>query len=71
MTYTILIEKTGNGYSAHAPDLPGCIAAADTYDETVQLMREAIAFHVEGMRLHGEIVPEPAVRAEEVEVGAI
>ena len=43
MRYTIILEKTDDDYSAYAPDLPGCIAAGDTLDETVQLMREAIA----------------------------
>jgi predicted RNase H-like HicB family nuclease len=70
MKYTVLIEKTGNGYSAHVPHLPGCIAAGDTYEETLELMREAIEFHIEGMRLHGETVPRPATRSEEIEVGA-
>ena len=68
MRYTIILEKTDTAYSAYAPDLPGCIAAGDTYDETVQLMREAIEFHLEGMRLNGEIVPEPSSVAETVEV---
>jgi predicted RNase H-like HicB family nuclease len=68
--YTIILEKTDDGYSAYVPDLPGCIAAGDTYDETVQLMREAIEFHLEGMRLNGEAMPEPTSVAETVEVGA-
>lgn len=68
--YTIILEKTDDGYSAYAPDLPGCIAAGDTYDETVQLMREAIEFHLEGMRLNGEPIPEPTSTAATVEVGA-
>jgi predicted RNase H-like HicB family nuclease len=67
--YVALIEKTGTGYSAHVPDLPGCIAAAESYDETVQLIHEAIEFHIEGMILHGERVPEPITRAETVEIG--
>lgn len=68
MRYTIILEKTDTGYSAYAPDLPGCIAAGDGYDEAVQLMREAIEFHLEGMRLNGEPVPDPAAVAETVEV---
>lgn len=56
-SYVALIEKTGTGYSAHVPDLPGCIAAAGTYGETVSLIHEAIEFHIEGMILHGEHVP--------------
>jgi predicted RNase H-like HicB family nuclease len=67
--YVALIEKTNTGYSAHVPDLPGCIAAAATYPETVSLIHEAIEFHIEGMVLHGEKVPEPTTLAELVEIG--
>jgi predicted RNase H-like HicB family nuclease len=66
--YAVIIEKTGTGYGAHVPDLPGCIAAAATYEGTVQLIHDAILFHIEGMRLHGEQVPEPSTLAEMVEV---
>lgn len=68
MKYVVLIEKTPTGYSAHVPDLPGCIAAANTYDATVQLINEAIPFHLEGMRMNGESIPEPSTLAETVEV---
>ncbi len=54
MKYAILIEKTNNGYSACAPDLPGCIAVADTRSEVEDLLREAIALHLESRREHGE-----------------
>jgi predicted RNase H-like HicB family nuclease len=67
--YVALIEKTSTGFSAHVPDLPGCVAAAASYDETVQLIHQAIEFHIEGMLLHGERVPEPTTIAETVEVG--
>jgi predicted RNase H-like HicB family nuclease len=67
--FVALIEKTNTGYSAHVPDLPGCIAAAETYDEIVTLIHDAIEFHIEGMLLHGEQVPEPTTLAELVEVG--
>ena len=50
MRIAILIDKTATGYSAHVPDLPGCIAAGETREETLQLIREAIAFHIEAMR---------------------
>ena len=66
--YVALIEKTGTGYSAHVPDLPGCIAAAEGYEETVQLIHEAIEFHIEAMRDHGDAVPEPTRHIEQVEV---
>ena len=53
--YTVFIEPTATGYSAHVPDLPGCIAAASTLEETRQLIKEAIEFHVEGMRINGDL----------------
>ena len=64
--YAVFFEPTGTGYSAHVPDLPGCVAAASTMEETRQLMREAIEFHIEGMRLHGEAVPSPTPHIEEI-----
>ena len=67
--YAALIEKTSTGFSAHVPDLPGCVAAAATYEETVNLIHEAIEFHIEGTRMHGETVPAPTTIAEMVEVG--
>jgi predicted RNase H-like HicB family nuclease len=48
--YTVFIEPTATGYSAHVPDLPGCIAAASTLEETRQLIKEAIEFHIEALR---------------------
>ncbi len=52
------------------PDLPGCIATGKTKVETERLMREAIEFHVEGMRMHGETIPEPTTEAEYVSIPA-
>ncbi|MBV8844627.1 MAG: type II toxin-antitoxin system HicB family antitoxin [Bryobacterales bacterium] len=66
--YAVVIEKTEDGYGAHVPDLPGCIAAGDTYEETEQLIREAIPFHLEGLALNGEPIPEPVTQIEYVEV---
>jgi len=66
--YVIIIEKAGNNYAAMVPDLPGCIGAADTIEELEELMREAVEFHIEGMRLHGEEVPPPSTRASMVRV---
>ena len=59
MKYVAIIGKTGNGYAAHLPDLPGCIAAADTFEETKNLIEEAANFHVERMLEDGETIPEP------------
>ncbi len=57
MKFEVVIEPTGNGYSAYVPDLPGCIAAADTREDTKALIHEAIAFHMEALRDHE--VPDP------------
>ena len=63
-TYTVFFEPTATGYSAHVPDLPGCVGAAAT------LVREAIEFHIEGMRINGDIVPDPTPHIEQIEVSA-
>ncbi len=49
MRFLILIEPTATGFTPHVPDLPGCVAAGETREETIQLMREAVEFHLEGM----------------------
>jgi predicted RNase H-like HicB family nuclease len=64
--YLVIIERDEEGgYSAWAPDLPGVAAAAPTYDETLTVMREAVAFHLEGMREDGEPIPAPSAIAAE------
>ncbi len=67
-TYTVFFEPTATGYSAHVPDLPGCVAAASTLEETRQLIREAIEFHIDGMRINGDAVPVPTPHVEQIEV---
>ena len=69
MTYAIVIEPTDNGYSAYAPDLPGCVAAADSYEDAEKLIREAVVFHLESLREYGDPIPEPRTRVGSVEVG--
>jgi predicted RNase H-like HicB family nuclease len=64
MRYAVLFEETATGYSAHVPDLPGCVAAGTTLEETAGLMRKAIQMHVAGMREDGEPIPEPHTIAE-------
>jgi predicted RNase H-like HicB family nuclease len=59
MQYTVILEQGPTSWGAYVPDLPGCIAAADTRDEALQLIREAIEFHIEGLIEQGEVVPEP------------
>jgi predicted RNase H-like HicB family nuclease len=69
MKYAVIYETgPGGGYGAYVPDLPGCVAAASTLEETRVLMEEAIEFHIEGMRLHGETVPQPSSLAEMLEI---
>lgn len=68
MRYAIVIEQGPTSYGAYVPDLPGCVAAGETRGEVVQLIREAIEFHLEAMREDGLPVPEPASSAEYVEV---
>ncbi|MXZ69559.1 MAG: type II toxin-antitoxin system HicB family antitoxin [Acidimicrobiia bacterium] len=61
--YIAVIEKTGNGYGAYVPDLPGCIAAGDTLEETESLICEAVGYHIEMLRANGDLVPEPQATA--------
>lgn len=68
--YVIIIEKAGDNYAAMVPDLPGCIGAADTIEELEELMREAVEFHIDGMRLRGEEVPPPSTRVSTVRVAS-
>jgi predicted RNase H-like HicB family nuclease len=70
MKYAVLYEKTATGYSAHVPDLPGCVAAGDTMEETEQLMRGAIEMHLEGMREDGDPIPEPSTVAGYITISA-
>lgn len=63
MDYLIVIEITDTGFSAYAPDLPGCIATGGTLDEVRIRMREAVEFHIEGLRLEGYPVPESTSKA--------
>jgi predicted RNase H-like HicB family nuclease len=70
MKYAVIYEPTSTGYSAHVPDLPGCIGAAGSLDEIRVLMKQAIQGHLECMREFGHPVPYPATVAEEIEVAA-
>jgi predicted RNase H-like HicB family nuclease len=70
MRYAIVIEKVPNSnYSAYVPDLPGCIATADTVEELRELMTEGIRIHLQGMREDGTPIPEPTTAVEYVEIG--
>ena len=71
MKYTIVIEKTPNNYASYVPDLPGCVATATTREELLEEIREAIEFHIEGLRQDGESIPDPQATSEVVEVSAV
>ena len=60
--YAVIFEKTSTGWSAYVPDLPGLGVAGPTYEATEQLIREGIAFHIEGLQADGEPIPEPTTR---------
>jgi predicted RNase H-like HicB family nuclease len=66
----VVFERRQCNWSADVPDLPGCVAAAYTRNETEQLIREAIEFHIAGLKLHGDPVPEPVSEAQNVRVSA-
>ena len=68
MKFAIILEKTSTGFSAYSPDLPGCVSAGDTAEETEASMREAIESHIELMREDGMPVPLPQTRVSYVEV---
>jgi predicted RNase H-like HicB family nuclease len=68
MRYAVVIEKGDSSYGAYVPDLPGCVAAGETREEVERLIREAIQFHLDGMREDGLPVPEPTTTLTYVEV---
>ena len=70
MKYAIVIEKANSNYSAYVPDLPGCVATGATTEEAEKEIREAIEFHIEGMKEDGEGIPVPSSSVEYVEVAA-
>jgi predicted RNase H-like HicB family nuclease len=68
MKYLIVIEPAATGFSAYSPDLPGCASTGATQQECERNMREAIAFHLDGLREQGELIPPPGSSAAFVEV---
>jgi predicted RNase H-like HicB family nuclease len=70
MKYAVVIEKAEGNYSAYVPDLPGCVATGVTVEEVENEIREAITFHIEGMREDGITVPEPTSQVEYIELAA-
>ncbi len=70
MRYAIVIEKAESNYAAYIPDLPGCVAAGDTIEETKQLLREAVEIHIKGMKEDGLPIPEPTIQTDYIEIAA-
>jgi len=68
MKYLVIIEEGANSFGAYVPDLPGCVAAAETREEVIALIQEAIEFHLEGIRASGQPVPVPNASVTEIEV---
>ena len=70
MKYLIVIESTTTGFSAYSPDVSGCIATGATREEAEREMRDAISFHLDGLRQEGEKLPEPQASSTYVDVPA-
>ena len=70
MRYAVIVEEGETSFGAHVPDLPGCVAVAETKQEVLELIQEAIAFHLEGLREDGQPIPSPASSIEYVDVRA-
>jgi len=70
MRYAVIVEEGETSFGAYVPDLPGCLAVAETRNEVLRLIEEAIEFHVDGLRQDGQPIPEPSSSIEYVEVRA-
>lgn len=68
MKYLVVVEEGSTSWGAYVPDLPGCVAAGESREEVLQLIHEAIEFHLEGLREEGETLPAPHSSSEVVEV---
>jgi predicted RNase H-like HicB family nuclease len=70
MRYLVVVEQGPSSFGAYVPDLPGCVAAGETRDEVLALIREAIEFHIEGLKQDGQPVPSPSSTSGVVDVAA-
>ena len=70
MRYLVVVEKGATSFGAYVPDLPGCVAAGESKDEVLSLIREAIELHLEGLKEDGQPIPTPSSTSELVEVEA-
>ena len=67
MKYLTIIEKTSTGYSAYSPDLDGCVSTGSTVEEVTTNMKEAMEFHLEGLKMEGYKIPEPKTTSTYIE----
>jgi predicted RNase H-like HicB family nuclease len=67
MRYAVVIEKTGNDFGAYVPDLPGCVAVSDSLEEVERMIRDAIQFHIEGLKEDGLPIPPALTLCEYVD----
>ena len=70
MRYAVIVEEGESSFGAHVPDLPGCVAVADTKSEVLKLIQEAIEFHLDGLREDGQPIPPASSSIEYVDVRA-
>jgi predicted RNase H-like HicB family nuclease len=70
MRYAVIIEQGETSYGAYVPDLPGCVAVAETKEEVISFIRDAIEFHLEGIKQEGQTIPIPSSFTEYIEVAA-
>ena len=70
MRYTVVLEKGESSYGSFVPDLPGCVAVGESKEEALSLIKEAIAFHIEGLKEEGVPIPRPHCEFEQVKISA-
>jgi predicted RNase H-like HicB family nuclease len=70
MRYAVIVEEGKTSFGAYVPDLPGCVAVAETRDEVLRLIEEAIEFHIDGLRQDNQPIPEPSSSIEYIDVRA-
>ena len=70
MRYLVVVEEGPTSFGAYVPDLPGCVVAAETREEALALIREAIEFHLEGLKQDGQPIPTPSSTGEVVDIHA-
>lgn len=69
MKYTIIIEKSAHSFGAYVPDLPGCVAVAETEIEVKELIKDAIEFHLESFKINNKKIPKTRIKSIEMEIG--